>query len=160
MPSVNIYSKEQIDNLMPSSDELVPDTSGASNGDVLTYDGTDIGWMTPSGGVTRTTITNSLSDLITAMHNANAGSIIVMYGVTLGRSGEDNNIIALAAIKMNSTQWAPTYVETLNDLGNSAWGRYNVLFTSTTELKYYTDRSYTPYTANIFTGTATLIQFS
>lgn len=54
MTNLNIYSKEQIDAILPTSSQLVPSTSGASLGDVLTYDGSDISWAPSSGGSTFT----------------------------------------------------------------------------------------------------------
>lgn len=88
MPSIKIYSKEQVDDLisgvtpptvvqttgssttdvmsqnavttalgnkadtsaLPTSSQLVPSTSGASSGDILSFNGTDTEWITPSSG--------------------------------------------------------------------------------------------------------------
>lgn len=49
MPSVDFYTKQQTDALLPSSDELVPSTSGASTGDVLTVGSSGAEWSTPTG---------------------------------------------------------------------------------------------------------------
>ena len=43
MTTLNIYSKEQID-------EMIPPTDSASNGDVLTFNGTANVWASPGGG--------------------------------------------------------------------------------------------------------------
>ena len=59
MPTVDFYSKGQTDSLLsakanatdlPSSAQLVPSTSGASSGDVLTFDGSNIGWAAGGSG--------------------------------------------------------------------------------------------------------------
>lgn len=59
MPTVDIYSKGQTDALLsakansadlPSSAQLVPSTSGASSGDVLTFDGSSVGWAAGGSG--------------------------------------------------------------------------------------------------------------
>lgn len=50
MAALNVYSKEQVDALLPDSSELVPSTSGASSGDVLTFDGSSVGWAAGGGG--------------------------------------------------------------------------------------------------------------
>lgn len=58
MVNLNIYSKEQVDAMIPSSDRLVPSTTGATSGQVVTFDGVSVAWATPSGGggVTKTAI--------------------------------------------------------------------------------------------------------
>ena len=66
MPTVDIYSKGQTDTLLsakanttdlPSSAQLVPSTSGATAGDVLTFDGSSVDWAAGGGssGMTRHT---------------------------------------------------------------------------------------------------------
>ena len=59
MPTVDFYSKGQTDTLLaskadssalPTSAQLVPPTSGASSGDVLTFDGSNVGWSAGGGG--------------------------------------------------------------------------------------------------------------
>ena len=59
MPTVDFYSKGQTDTLLsakanttdiPTSAQLVPSTSGASQGDVLSFNGSSTEWSTPSGG--------------------------------------------------------------------------------------------------------------
>ena len=60
MASIKIYSKEQVDTLMsskadmtdlPSADDLVPDTTGTSVGDVLTIDANHTPvWQAAGGG--------------------------------------------------------------------------------------------------------------
>lgn len=106
MPSIKIYSKEQVDDLisrvtpptvvqttgtsttsvmsqdavttalgnkadtsaLPTSSQLVPSTSGASSGDVLSFDGTNIGWNTGgSSGMsvhTYTSMTDIYNDIV------------------------------------------------------------------------------------------------
>ena len=58
MPTVDFYSKGQTDSLLsakadssdlPSSSQLVPSTSGASSGDVLTFNGSSTEWAAPGG---------------------------------------------------------------------------------------------------------------
>ena len=55
----NVYTKTQADALLadkadvadlPTSEELVPDTAGASSGDVLTFNGSSVGWAAGGGG--------------------------------------------------------------------------------------------------------------
>ena len=79
MASIKIYDKEQVDNLMsgkadvadlPSTDELVPDTTGASEGDVLTLNNNlQPQWAAGgSGGITAHTY-SSWSDFIADMES-------------------------------------------------------------------------------------------
>lgn len=49
MASIKIYSKEQVDGLLPTSSQLVP--SGGSTGQVLTKSASGTEWTTPSGGI-------------------------------------------------------------------------------------------------------------
>lgn len=59
MPTVDFYSKGQTDTLLsakanstdlPSSAQLVPSTSGATSGDVLTFNGSSTEWAAAGGG--------------------------------------------------------------------------------------------------------------
>lgn len=91
MPSVKIYSKEQTDTLLgnkadtsalPSSSQLVPSTSGATSGDVLTFDGTNVGWSAASGGSSDYAILTSTvnwSELVTVENsNTSYGKITIL----------------------------------------------------------------------------------
>lgn len=49
MASIKIYSKEQVDGLLPTSTQLVP--SGGSTGQVLTKSASGTEWTTPSAGI-------------------------------------------------------------------------------------------------------------
>lgn len=49
MASIKIYSKEQTDALLPTSEQLVP--SGGSTGQVLTKSASGTEWTTPSAGI-------------------------------------------------------------------------------------------------------------
>lgn len=71
MANVKFYSKEQVDALLPGAGELVPSTSGASAGDVLTYDGSDVGWDAPSGGLPDPTSATA-GDVLTLDSNKDA----------------------------------------------------------------------------------------
>lgn len=66
MTTVDFYSKGQTDALLsnkadttalPTSSQLVPSTSGASSGDVLTFDGSSVGWSAGGGGGGGTSLT-------------------------------------------------------------------------------------------------------
>lgn len=72
MPTVDIYSKQQVDALIPSANQLVPSTSGASSGDVLTFDGSNVGWAAGGGGggATVTSYDLSINDDRTNFFNA------------------------------------------------------------------------------------------
>lgn len=50
MATVEFYSKAQVDAKIPSAAQLVPTTSGATSGDVLTFDGSSVGWVAAGGG--------------------------------------------------------------------------------------------------------------
>lgn len=50
MATVEFYSKGQVDAKIPSAAQLVPSTSGATSGDVLTFDGSSVGWAAGGGG--------------------------------------------------------------------------------------------------------------
>ena len=79
MPTVDFYSKSQMDtklsnkadtSSLPTSSQLVPSTSGASSGDVLTFDGSSVGWAAGGGGGsgitahTYSTLGDMINDLI------------------------------------------------------------------------------------------------
>ena len=76
MTTVPFYDKDQVDSLLggkadttdlPSSNELVPDTTGASQGDVLTVGASGAEWAAPSGGgptVTQITTAAQFKQLI------------------------------------------------------------------------------------------------
>lgn len=60
MPTIKIYSKEQVDALIASAGGL-PDPTSASAGDVLTLDSNkDPAWVPPTGGKTKHTYTTGL----------------------------------------------------------------------------------------------------
>ena len=77
MTNLNIYSKEQID-------AKIPATSSASNGDVLTFNGTSTEWAPASGGGGMSAHTfNDTASLKTALtNNPNALVLVKMpYGL-------------------------------------------------------------------------------
>ena len=67
MPTVDIYSKQQVDDLIAGAGGL-PDPTSASAGDVLTLDSNkDPAWVAPSGGMTLHTYTSwasAVNDII------------------------------------------------------------------------------------------------
>ena len=87
MVTVDFYSKGQTDTLLsakanstdlPASSQLVPATTGASAGDVLTFDGSAVGWSAGGGGGgmsvhTYTSMTDIYNDIV-----AHFGECIVL----------------------------------------------------------------------------------
>ena len=57
---------------LPTSSQLVPSTSGASSGDVLSFDGTNIGWTTGGGGGGSSLTTKQILQLFSAMCHISA----------------------------------------------------------------------------------------
>lgn len=71
MATVNFYSKEQID-------EKIPDTAGASQGDVLTVGASGTEWATPSGGGGKTIeVIDTTEKFWDAILNAEIGDEII-----------------------------------------------------------------------------------
>ena len=93
MTTINVYSKEQTDVLLgnkanttdlPTSSELVPDTTGASVGDVLTVGSSGTEWSTlSSGGITAHTYSN-FGELATDLQAHPDGILIYTGGILFG----------------------------------------------------------------------------
>ena len=117
MPSIKIYSKEQVDDLisgvspptvvqttgtsttsvmsqdavttalgnkadtsaLPTSSQLVPSTSGASSGDVLSFNGTSTEWVAPSGGGGSYDTASSLLDLYNIVNGMSENQVIDIF---------------------------------------------------------------------------------
>lgn len=136
MPTIKIYSKEQVDALIASAGGLpdptsasagdvltlddnkspgwsaVPDelpaTTSASAGDVLTLDSNkDPAWVAPSGGGgTKVTIT-SQAELIAFMNSANDGD--ELYGTLMYISGSASaNVVSQITMFDLKVHWQPT----------------------------------------------------
>lgn len=71
MATVEFYSKGQVDAKIPSAAQLVPSTSGATSGDVLTFDGSDVGWAAAGGGLPDPT-SAAAGDVLTLDSSKNA----------------------------------------------------------------------------------------
>lgn len=86
MATVEFYSKGQVDAKIPSAAQLVPSTSGATSGDVLTFDGSSVGWAAGGGGGGGETVTDvtSISQLLNLMYNANSGDYVTINEMTTG----------------------------------------------------------------------------
>lgn len=72
MATVEFYSKAQVDAKIPSAAQLVPTTSGATSGDVLTFDGSDVGWAAAGGGGLPDPASASAGDVLTLDANKDA----------------------------------------------------------------------------------------
>ena len=100
MATVNFYSKEQID-------EKIPDTAGASQGDVLTIGASGTEWATPSGGMTAHTYTtvgefsadyiahpNAIlrpNDIFDITNPSNAGNLNILLSRVVYRDSNKNS---------------------------------------------------------------------
>ena len=132
MASIDLYTKQQID-------AKLPDTSGASSGDVLTFNGTNTEWAAPSGGGSRT-ITNltTVADVFNAINNIAVGDEIIIDGLYDDDNEED--LQKGRFMKMNST--------TLIGRGYSSYASLMKFF------EYITINSATSITAYYWSGTA------
>ena len=126
MPTVDFYSKGQTDTLLsakanttdlPTSAQLVPATSSASAGDVLTFDGSSIGWSAggSGGGLSKVTFSTwaELKTYILAHPNA----LIIGVGKYSG------------AIRFNG----PFHIETAGE-SVTLYAQYNSINSSSTKL--------------------------
>lgn len=162
MPSIKIYSKEQVDSLisgltpptvvqttgssttdvmsqnavttalgnkadtsaLPTSSQLVPDTSGASQGDVLSFNGTTIDWAPVSGGSDWEYIdpTNLPNDFV-------AGDKLLIFasvGLGVSATGSDWNATILSVSLHSNTNIINS--STMIILQNSTIGTNRPLF--------------------------------
>ena len=92
MATVEFYSKGQVDAKIPSAAQLVPSTSGATSGDVLTFDGSNVGWAAGGGGGGGRTLTEitTKAELDAWMDSAKLGDEI-MFGLIGYASDALNN---------------------------------------------------------------------
>lgn len=78
MPTVDIYSKQQVDALIASAGGL-PDPASASAGDVLTLDSNkDPAWVAPSGGGSHTTVSVTVSNLYSTLNGLASGTNFII----------------------------------------------------------------------------------
>lgn len=88
MVTVDFYSKQQTDTLLsdkadtsalPTSAQLVPSTTGASSGDVLTFDGSAVGWSAGGGGgSSHTTVNVTVADLYSTLNGLASGTNFII----------------------------------------------------------------------------------
>ena len=108
MPTVDIYSKQQVDALIAGAGGL-PDPASASAGDVLTLDSNkDPAWVAPSGGGGRTTVSiTTQAELIAFMEAAKDGD--ELYGTFMYKNGSagasEVSQITMFNLKVH---WQPT----------------------------------------------------
>ena len=118
MTTVQFYSKDQVDAKIPESSQLVPATTGASAGDVLTFDGEDVAWTAPapSGSVRVMTQYFNMTTLVEAMGNAPIGSQLIAR--KLGRSIHGAEIETLSAFRVDNSIWSAA-VDTVQPPGTA-----------------------------------------
>ena len=93
MTSMNLYSKEQID-------DKIPPTTGASVGDVLTVGSSGTEWSTPSGGGITRTVTEITSATVfkSLLQNANIGDEFFVCQSNPNNEGFDRGFYKLGYI--------------------------------------------------------------
>lgn len=160
MASLKIYSKEQTDALLqdkadmsdlPTSEQLVPSTSGASQGDVLTVSANGTVWASPTSATAFEVIPiTNVNILMRMINEAKIGDQFMGYSLSTNTSNINNFLVTLTRndsasnrywfgvctfIKLNNTQYN---YQSLN------WIRFQII-----ENQPYLDASVrTSYTAS------------
>jgi len=92
MATVEFYSKAQVDAKIPSAAQLVPTTSGATSGDVLTFDGSSVGWAAGGGGGKTITSIADGTAFMNWLSTCQVGDIVLFSNLQDGSSGSYNRV--------------------------------------------------------------------
>ena len=139
MATVEFYSKAQVDAKIPSAAQLVPTTSGATSGDVLTFDGSSVGWAAGGGGGSSGWEEIDLSNLPTDF--ANTDELMILLKVKPFLSGTPatwTTAINASNLSLDDATYAEYPTPILHVKSNGVYGcKFGIFDNGTNSIMYY-----------------------